>query len=101
MGMMVLLVLMAMQAGLSDKPPVSPPAILSVCDVVARDPTRLNGNVIKATGLLVATDEGVWLTEKCKSHLVTKGLAWGSDLSVHVDTSDENISRAWESFWKN
>ncbi len=94
MAMIWLAILMVMQAGLPGRPPGSL-AILSVCEVLAHDPTRLNGKVVRVKGFLGGTDEGIWLTEECQSHLVTKGLAWGNDLSVHVDLSDVDTSRAW------
>ena len=36
-------------------------ATLSVCDLIANDPTKLNGKVIKVRGILGGTDEGIWL----------------------------------------
>jgi len=76
---------------------VRPVVTLSVCDVLAHDPTKLNGRLIKVKGLLGETDEGTWLIGECTTHLVTKGLSWGNDLSIHVDASDENTLRSWES----
>jgi hypothetical protein len=87
--------LIAMQSVARGEPAKSLPT-LSVCDVLADDPTRLSGKVIRVRGLLGGSDEGTWLSAECESHLVTKGLTWGSDLSVYVDVSDENIARSWE-----
>ena len=92
MAAILLIFLMAMEQG---KPLRQPTATLSVCDVLASDPTRLNGKVIRVRGLLAATDEGTWLIDKCKTHLVTKGLEWGNSLSIYVDASDEAIYRSW------
>ncbi len=87
--------LIGMQSAGRSEPAKSLPT-LSVCDVLADDPTRLNGKVIRVRGLLGGSGEGTWLSAECKSHLVTKGLTWGSDLSVSVDASDENVARSWE-----
>jgi hypothetical protein len=69
---------------------------LSVCEVLADDPTKLNGKVISVRGLLGATAEGMWLMGECKTHLVTKGLEWGNNLSVYVPAADEGVARSWE-----
>ena len=95
MGFELLMFLMAVQADSRHETPQSL-APLSVCDVIANDPTKLNGKVIKVRGLLGGTDEGTWLMEECNTHLVTKGLTWENDLSVYVDASDESIARSWE-----
>ena len=70
---------------------------LSVCDVVASDPTKLNGKIIKVRGVLIGTQEGLWLGGECKSQLVTKGVTWSNLLSIYVDGSDESIMRSWGS----
>jgi hypothetical protein len=76
--------------------PVSPSSrVLTVCEVLADDPSKRNGQVVTVRGLYGGTDEGVWLSGECKTHLVTKGLSWGNDLSVYVDLSDERIARSW------
>ena len=69
---------------------------VSVCDVLADDPTKLNGNVIRVRGLLSPTGEGTWLSGECKTHIVTKGLSWGNDLAMETDASDENAARSME-----
>jgi hypothetical protein len=93
--MIVLAIVIALQAASSERP-VRVPMTLSVCDVLADDPTKLNGKVTKVKGLLGGTDEGTWLTAECTTHLVTKGLAWGNDLSVYIDGSDQKTLRSWE-----
>ena len=95
MTTMPLMALVALQAAAQSEPPQSPPA-LSLCEVIANDPTKLNGKVIKTSGLFGSTDEGMWLIGECQTHLVTKGLTWANGLSVYVDESDENIARSWE-----
>jgi len=95
MEMMLLAILLAMQADTHSEPPQSL-ATLGVCDVLAEDPTRLNGKVVKVRGFFSGTDEGNWLSGECKTHLVTKGLAWGSDLWVSVNFFDKNTLRSWE-----
>jgi hypothetical protein len=85
---------LAIQAGNGTEP--KPVPLLNICDVISNDPTKLNGKVIKVRGLLGGTDEGIWLVGECKTHLVTKGLTWGNDLSVYVDESDEAVARSWE-----
>ncbi len=68
----------------------------SVCDVLADDPTKLSGKVVSVRGLLGVTNEGIWLVGECKTHLVTKGLEWGNDLSVYVPAADDRAARSWE-----
>jgi hypothetical protein len=87
-----LTVVIAMQAGDSQRSRIT----MSVCDVLTDDPTKLNGRVISVRGVLGATDEGMWLSGECKTHLVTKGLAWGNDLSVYVPAAEENVARSWD-----
>jgi hypothetical protein len=94
MATTLMLVLLVMQAAHRDKPPESL-ATLSVCEVIANDPTKLNGSVTKIRGLLATTDEGIWLIDECKTHLATKGLTWGNTLWVYVDPSDEEVLRSW------
>ena len=72
------------------------PKVLSVCDILADDPTKLNGSVIAVRGVLGGTDEGTWLTGECKTHLVTKGLEWANALSVYIPMADENVARSSE-----
>ena len=97
MGSVFLIFLMAMQGAGGDK--LQPLTTLTVCDVLASDPTRLNGKVIKVRGILAETDEGIWIIDKCKKHLATKGLEWRDALSVYVDSSDEGISRSLDEYW--
>jgi len=70
-------------------------AALSVCDVLANDPTILNGKLIKVRGRYVSTDEGKWLFGECKTHIETKGLVWSNSLAVDVDESDKEYLRSW------
>jgi hypothetical protein len=91
MGIILVMALLALQ---TDARHGQPPQ--SVCDVIFNDPTKLNGKVVRIRGLLSSTDEGIWLREECKTHLVTKGLTWGNSLWVYIDESDENIARSWE-----
>lgn len=72
-----------------------PSKTLSVCEVLAEDPARFNGETLSIRGQLQATQEGTWLTGDCKTHLITKGLSWGNILWVYVDDSDEDIERSW------
>jgi|HubBroStandDraft_6_1064221.scaffolds.fasta_scaffold95174_3 hypothetical protein len=95
MGSTFLIVMMLMQAQPRAEPE-QPLAVLSVCDVVTHDPTRRNGQVVKVRGVLAGTNEGIWLVDECPTHLVTKGLSWGNDLSVHVNAADRSIERSWE-----
>ncbi len=95
MVLILLAVVMAVQAE-NRRDPLPSPGMLSICDVVANDPTKLNGKVIRIRGFLQATGEGGWLAEECKTHLVTKGLTWPNSFSIYVDESDENIARSWE-----
>jgi hypothetical protein len=68
---------------------------MSVCDVLANDPTILNGKLIKIRGILVGSDEGTWLAGECKTHLETKGIAWGNSIAVSVNESDQGALRSW------
>jgi hypothetical protein len=74
----------------------SPAKSMTVCDVLAKDPARLNGQTISVTGILTVSDEGTWLIDKCETHLTTEGLTWGDGLSVYVDGLDEDIAHSWE-----
>jgi hypothetical protein len=65
---------------------------------LTRDPTRLNGNIVKVRGYLAATDHGNFLGGECKAHLVTRGLAWGNLLSLHIDPAHPGVIRSWKSF---
>jgi hypothetical protein len=76
--------------------PVAPPKAISVCEVLAGDPSRRNGEVVRVRGLYGGTDEGIWLVGECTTHLVTKGLSWGNDLSIYVDVSDKGIAGSWK-----
>ena len=95
MGMLQVLIVLAVQAEARSEPPKSFKT-LSVCEVIANDPTKLNGQVVKIRGMLGSTDEGMWLLEEYETHLVTKGVTWGNSLSVYVDLSDKTIARSWE-----
>lgn len=95
MGFLLLALLVGFQTEMHRETP-RPLRTLSVCDVIANDPTKLNGEVIKVRGLLGGTDEGTWLVGECKTQLVTKGLTWRNDLSVYVDASNESVERSWE-----
>ena len=75
--------------------PRQPNVTMSVCDVLANDPTILNGKVIKVRGRYVSTDEGKWILGECKTHLETKGLVWSNSLSVDVDQSEKEYLRSW------
>jgi len=77
-----------------------PARTLTVCDVLAGDPSGLNGKVISVRGILIATEEGTWLSGECKTHLVTKGLSWGNILWVYVDSSDEAVVRSWRGMFE-
>jgi hypothetical protein len=68
---------------------------LSVCDVLADDPTRLNGQVLSVRGMVEATEEGSWLIGTCKTHLVTKGLTWANIIWIYVDHADEDAEHSW------
>jgi hypothetical protein len=93
--MILLTLLMAMQVA-PGSPPAKAPNVLSVCDVLLNDPTRLNGKAVRVRGYLTWDAHGESLGGDCKSHLVTKGLAWANYISVYVDAADEGISRSWE-----
>ena len=75
--------------------PRQPNVTMSVCDVLANDPTILNGKLIKVRGILSGTDEGTWLSGECKTHLKTKGLEWGNSISIWLDESNKNSQRSW------
>jgi hypothetical protein len=77
---------------------VPPP--MSVCDVLAHDPTILNGKLIKIRGIYAPGPHSALITGECKTHLLTKGLTWGNDLSVYVNLSDENVARSWANFFE-
>jgi hypothetical protein len=98
--MLPVVVLVALQAETRGEPP-QPLKSLSVCEVIADDPTNLNGQVLKVRGMLGSTDEGMWLMEECETHLTTKGLTWGNSLSVYVDLSDQIIARSWAKTRRN
>lgn len=70
--------------------------LLTICDLLHDDPTKLNGKVIKLRGLLAITEEETSLMDECEAHLVTKGLSWGNTVSVSVDASDKDSLRSWE-----
>jgi hypothetical protein len=73
---------------------------LGVCEVLVPDPTRLNGRRLAVRGRLVGSDEGVWLTEECATHLVTKGLIWGNAIAISLNESDGNAMRSWQQLQK-
>ena len=75
--------------------PPQPSVTMSICDVLANDPTRLNGKLIKVRGRYSSTDEGKWLFGECKTHLETKGLVWSNSLAVDVDQSEKEYLRFW------
>jgi len=91
--------LIAMWSLLLAAQPTSPPA-MSVCDVLAHDPTILNGKLIKVRGILEGNTEGIYLFGQCKTNLVTKGLTWGNYLSIYADLSDVRTARSWEEMGK-
>ncbi|MGA1989935.1 MAG: hypothetical protein ABSH46_02650 [Bryobacteraceae bacterium] len=76
-------------------PPVMPSRTLSVCEVLADDPTKLNGQVVAVRGLLQKTQEGLSLRGECKSHLVTRGVTWENVLAVSAEAADENADPSW------
>ena len=90
---MLLVVWIALQ--LTAAAPAAASRSLSVCEVLAEDPTGLNGKVIAVRGLIGGADEGLWLHDECKNHLVTRGLTWGSDLWVDEAGMDESAERSW------
>ena len=92
---MLMFLVATLASCLGDQDAGSPPLTLSVCGVLATDPTRLNGQILTVRGSLSGTDEGIWLSGQCETHLVTKGLVWGNDLAVLVETSDET-QRSWD-----
>ena len=61
--------------------PAVPSRTLSVCEVLADDPTKLNGQVVSVRGLLEKTQGGLRLRGECKSHLVTSGVTWENVVS--------------------
>jgi hypothetical protein len=71
------------------------PSIKTVCDVLANDPTALNGALITVRGEYEFSDEGTWLVGECDSHLVTRGLEWPNTISISMNPSDDNASRSW------
>lgn len=85
--------ILLMQAAVSAPTPLA--RTLSVCDVLADDPARLNGQVLSVRGTVVATEEGSWLTGTCKTHLVTKGLVWGNIIWIYVDQADQEAEHSW------
>jgi hypothetical protein len=95
MRKLLLALLGTLQAGIGQQP--QPQRILTVCDVLADDPTRLNGKIIRVKGVLEETPEGTWLVADCKTHLVTKGLTWANVLWVSVGTDLEAV-RSWDKF---
>ena len=72
-----------------------PLVVLNVCDVLANDPTILNGKLIRVRGFLWGTDEGIWLFGECKTHLETKGLVWGNQIAVTTDYLNKDSQRSW------
>ena len=95
MNIIIITLLIALQTPLA-RDAEGPRKTLSVCEILADDPTKLNGAVVTVRGYLSATDHGTWLNADCKKHLVTKGLAWPDQLSVYVDASSDRIARSWE-----
>jgi hypothetical protein len=94
MSLALVLLLIAMQ---SDKAgPSVTPKVLSICEILAGDPTRLNGKILTVRGVLAGTDEGSWLVEDCNTHLVTKGLTWANSFSIYADLSDAHIAASWQ-----
>jgi hypothetical protein len=94
MGTIILFALMMPQVAGRAEPTKVPP-VLSVCDVLSNDPTKLNGKIISVKGRLGSTDESIWLSGDCKTHLVTRGVEWANDMSVYVDVAYESIARSW------
>ena len=80
---------------------MAPSRVLSVCEVLADDPTRLNGKVVSVRGLLGGTDEGLWLSDECKSHLTTRGVTWGNAIWVPQGAEDEHAERSLLRFSKH
>jgi hypothetical protein len=94
MGALLVVAFLVAQADgrAQDGPPAA--GLLSVCDVVAHDPTPLNGKLVLVRGRLAGGGEGFWLVDECKEHLVTRGLAWGSDIALSMDGA-ELAARSW------
>ena len=92
---MLILILFALRAQIAT-PAAEPSGVVSVCEMVANDPTKLNGKVVAVRGMLVTTEEGDWLGSKgCDRHLVTKGLSWPSILEVQLDDSN-SARQSWK-----
>src|SRR5579885_2057121 len=68
---------------------------LTVCEVLASDPTQFNGKTVAVRGKLVSNGEGMWLSGECKTHLVTKGLEWANTLSVRLNQSYPGTIESW------
>ena len=97
--MISLVVLLAMQAA-DRREPGKSNVTLSVCNVLAHDPTILNGKIIRIKGYVGGTDEGTWLMGDCQTHLVTKGLTWGNDIAWYINLAEEKTARSWERYAK-
>src|SRR5579884_1296257 len=69
--------------------------VLSVCEVLNKDPTSLNGRVLSIRGVLGVTDEGTWLWGDCKTHLVIEGVEWANAISVYLDASDDSSKQSF------
>ena len=80
-------------ATIGSQPTKRPLKVLSVCEVLRDDPTRLNGKEIAVRGIMDGSDEGAWLTGTCGVHLRTKGIVWPNALWIEVDESDANALR--------
>lgn len=89
---MLLAIFIVMQIAAAPSPP---PKAVSVCELLARDATEMNGRIVSIRGLIGGTDEGTWLTGECKGHPGTGGVRWGNDLWVEIDTTGRVAMRSW------
>ena len=97
MGILILMTWIAVQAmQVAEQKPTQLSTPLTVCDILAEDPTKWNGKVVSVRGLFTRSDEGMWLFEECKKHLVTKNLAWSNTLWLEFDTSDQKFRNSWD-----
>jgi len=96
---MLSFLVIALQLAAAARP--APSRVLNVCELLADDPTRFNGKVVSVRGLLEGTDEGLWLSDDCKSHLTTRGVTWGDEIWVPEGAEDENAERSLLRFSKH
>ncbi|MFN7995976.1 MAG: hypothetical protein U0Q18_20360 [Bryobacteraceae bacterium] len=68
----------------------------TVCEILAENPTRLNGHRLRITGLLEGGDEGAWVDGECTSALTTYGVTWPNIIWLDFNPDNLRAQAAWK-----